>query len=97
MTVFAVQYTYDDRAQRRDEVRPAHRAYLARLLDLGSLLASGPFGDDGPAGALLVVSAESGDEVADLLDADPFVREGLVAHRVVRAWTQVFGPWTPAA
>jgi uncharacterized protein len=95
MTVYAVQYTYDDRADRRDQVRPEHRAYLGRLHGEGTLLASGPFADDGAPGALLVVAAGSVQDVDAVLDADPFVQEGLVSGRVVREWTQVFGPWTP--
>ena len=95
MTVYAVQYTYDDRSSRRDEVRPEHRGYLGRLHEEGTLLASGPFADDGAAGALLVLAAAAAQEVDALLDADPFVREGLVQARTVREWTQVFGPWTP--
>ena len=95
MTVFAVHYTYDDRTGRRDEVRPEHRAYLGRLQEEGTLLASGPYADDGVPGALLVMSAGSAGEIDQALDTDPFVREGLVAARVVREWTQVFGPWVP--
>jgi uncharacterized protein YciI len=93
MTVFAVQYRYDDRTERRDEVRPEHRAFLADRLADGSLLASGPYAGDGAPGALLIVSAGSAAEVDQLLDADPFVREGIVADRAVREWTPVFGPW----
>jgi len=95
MSVFAVHYTYDDRTDRRDEVRPEHRAYLGRLLAEGAMLASGPYADDGAPGALLVFSAESAEEVDRLLEDDPFVRAGLVSERVVREWTQVFGPWVP--
>lgn len=95
MTTFAVQYTYDDRDARRDEVRPAHRAFLAGLFDAGSLLASGPLADDGGvSGALLIIVADSDERAADLLDDDPFVRDGLIAARVIRAWTPVYGPWT---
>ncbi|MGV8968466.1 MAG: YciI family protein [Cellulomonas sp.] len=95
MTTFAVQYTYDDRDARRDEVRPAHRAFLEGLLEAGSLLASGPFADDGGApGALLIVAADSDQGAADLLDDDPFARDGLLAARVIRAWIPVYGPWT---
>jgi len=95
MTVFAVQYTYDERAGRRDEVRPVHRAFLADLHRAGSLLASGPLADDdGAPGALLVVTAASATLAAALLDDDPFAREGLIASRVIRGWTQVYGPWT---
>jgi len=95
MTTFAVQYTYDDRAARLDEVRPEHRAFLAGLYAAGSLLASGPLADDGGApGALLIVAAASDLQAAELLDADPFARDGLIAARVIRAWVQVYGPWT---
>ncbi|QTE31124.1 YciI family protein [Pengzhenrongella sicca] len=96
MTVYAVRYTYDARSNRRDEVRPEHRAFLAELHAAGTLLASGPLGDadDGTPGALLIVAAASAEAVAAVLDADPFAREGLVAAREVRAWTQVYGPWT---
>jgi uncharacterized protein len=93
MTVYAVQYAYTDDTARRDEVRPEHRAYLASLLDEGTLLASGPW-TDGAAGALLLVSAGSAAEVERLLDADPFTREGVVADRTVREWNPVFGPWS---
>ncbi|RYV50888.1 YciI family protein [Pengzhenrongella frigida] len=95
MTTFAVQYTYDDRADRRDEVRPAHRAFLAGLYGTGALLASGPLADDdGAPGALLIVAATSDQEAAELLDADPFAHDGLIAARVIRGWVQVYGPWT---
>jgi uncharacterized protein len=92
MTVFAVQYAYDDRTALRDEVRPEHRRYLAGLLDAGSLLASGPWSDGDP-GALLLMRADSAAEVERLLDDDPFTRAGLVATRTLREWTPVFGPW----
>ena len=94
MPVFAVRYTYSDRADRRDEVRPEHRAFLATLHG-NALLASGPFDDDGAPGALLILTAESADDVAAVLDADPFARAGLITEREIRPWTQVYGPWTP--
>ena len=93
MTLFAVQYIYDEQARRRDKVRPEHRAFLSILLDQGALLASGPLADDGAPGALLIMSAASSGEVAALLDDDPFNREGLIKARVIRQWTPVFGPW----
>ena len=94
MTVFAVQYTYDARASRRDEVRPEHRAFLARLYEDAALLASGPLADDGEPGALLIITAASHEAAADLLDVDPFARENLIAARKIRPWTQVYGPWS---
>lgn len=95
--VFAVLYTYTQDTATRDEVRPAHRAFLADLLERGTLLASGPWApaegrDDG---ALLVVTAPDETAVAALLDEDPFRKAGVVAEREVRAWVQVMGPWAP--
>jgi uncharacterized protein YciI len=53
---------------------------------------SGPYGS-GPAGALLLVRAESPDAVEAVLDEDPFATSGLIADRTMRPWTPVFGPW----
>ncbi|WP_348525510.1 hypothetical protein [Litorihabitans aurantiacus] len=36
MPVFAVEYTYDARADERAAVRPAHREFLAGLLERGT-------------------------------------------------------------
>ncbi|HEY3437312.1 MAG TPA: YciI family protein [Actinotalea sp.] len=100
MPTFAVQYTYDDRSTERDEIRPAHRRFLATLLDAGTLLASGPY--TGPSvgsqqteaeGALLLLSADSTEAVQAVLDEDPFAHAGLVAERSIRPWSPVFGPW----
>lgn len=93
MPTFAVEYVYDHDSERRDAVRPRHRAFLAELLDQGHLLASGPFTDTDRPGALLIVSAPDAIAVAGLLDEDPFARESLIAERRITAWVQVFGPW----
>lgn len=91
MTTYAVRYTYDERSDVRDAVRPEHRAYLADLLERGALHVSGPFADEGEAGALLIFEAPDADELGTLLEADPFAREGLVARTDVRAWTIAVG------
>ncbi|HQY33262.1 YciI family protein [Actinotalea sp.] len=92
MTTFAVEYRYDDRADERDEVRPAHRAFLGGLLADGTLLASGPY-TDGAAGALLLVVAPDATAAVALLDTDPFWTAGLVADRTVRGWEPVLRVW----
>ncbi|WP_029287421.1 YciI family protein [Cellulomonas sp. HZM] len=92
MSTYAVRYTYDERVDVRDAVRPAHRAYLAELADRGLLLGSGPWADE-PAGALLVLEAADEAAIDALLDDDPFQREGLVAATDVRPWSIVIGPW----
>jgi len=96
MPTYAVRYTYDERADVRDVVRPEHRAYLTGLADQGAVLGSGPFADDDAPGALLVFRADDEDALDALLAADPFAREGLVARTEVRAWDVVIGPWSHA-
>lgn len=93
MSIFAVRYTYDERTEVRDTVRPEHRAWLAGQADAGVLLGSGPFTDGAP-GALLVLRADDEDALRAVLAQDPFAREGLVAGTDVRGWDVVLGPWS---
>ncbi|QGQ19223.1 hypothetical protein GC089_08275 [Cellulomonas sp. JZ18] len=97
MTLFAVRYTYDDRSDVRDAVRPEHRGWLAELADRGVLLGSGPFADEAEPGALLVFRADDEASLRGLLADDPFAREGLVAVTEVRTWNLVLGPWAAGA
>ncbi|WP_454048819.1 YciI family protein [Cellulomonas sp. Marseille-Q8402] len=92
MPTYAVQYTYDQRHELRDEVRPEHRDYLRGLADRGLLLGSGPYADGDP-GALLVFTAVDTAALEVLLADDPFARHGLVADVRIREWTLVLGPW----
>ncbi|WP_129337173.1 YciI family protein [Cellulomonas endophytica] len=94
MPIYAVQYTYDERTDVRDEVRPEHRAWLRDLADAGGVLGSGPFVDGDPAGALLVLRADDRDLLDELLRQDPFHRHGVVARTDVREWTPIIGPWS---
>lgn len=92
MATFAVRYTYDQRADLQDEVRPEHRAYLQGLAERGLLHGSGPFTDGAP-GALLVFEAADRAVLAGLLADDPFARAGVIAEVEVRDWKLVLGPW----
>lgn len=92
MPTFAVRYTYDQRTDLRDQVRPEHRAYLGELADRGLLLGSGPFADGDP-GAQLVLDVTDRTALEVLLADDPFARHGLVADVEIREWTLVLGPW----
>ncbi|MBF0687463.1 MAG: hypothetical protein IR158_06805 [Cellulomonas sp.] len=96
MSTYAVRYTYDERAEVRDAVRPEHRAWLAELGTAGVLLGSGPF-TDGEPGALLVLQAPDESALRAVLAQDPFAREGLVAATEVRGWNVVLGPWAASA
>ena len=92
MPVFAVQYSYVDNPDVVTEHRPAHRDFLRDLLDRGIVLAAGAY-TDGPAGALLVFRGDTEQDIADLLEADPFQQLGLVQDCQIRAWGQAMGPW----
>ena len=92
MPVFAVHYTYVDNPEVVTEHRPAHRDFLRDLLDKGIVLAAGAY-TDGPAGALLVFRGDSEQEIATLLQSDPFQQLGLVSDCRIRAWGQPMGPW----
>jgi uncharacterized protein YciI len=90
MGTFAVTYTYGPGTEaERDVYRPEHKQFLADLHEAGRLHVSGPV--DGGVGALLVLEGESRDEIAALLDGDPFHRHGLIGDRTVREWAIVFG------
>ena len=94
MPVFAVHYQYlDDSVAGRNDHRVAHRAFLDTLTGPVKILASGPYVDDEPAGALLIIDAGSAADIGTALDADPFAVEGFIAARQVRSWSQFRGPW----
>lgn len=91
MGVFAVTYSYPSDSDELGLIRPAHRAWLAEQLDAGRLLASGPMVDT--PNALLIWRADSVEELATLLNDDPFDVAGLILERTIAEWNPVFGPW----
>lgn len=93
MSVFAVHYTYTDDTAARDEIRPAHRAFLGDLADTGTVVLSGPLAaaEGRPDAALIVVRAADADEVRARLSEDPFQINGIVAQVEVRGWNPVLG------
>ena len=91
MGVFAVTYSYPSASDQLGLIRPAHRAWLAEQLDAGRLLASGPMVDT--PNALLIWRADSVEELATLLNDDPFDVAGLILERTIAEWNPVFGPW----
>lgn len=91
MPYFATTYTYiPDSTAARDATRPAHRDYLAEVTERGGLLLSGPHVGGEPA-ALLVFEAATVSDARTLIEADPFVLQGLVAEITVREWQPVSG------
>jgi uncharacterized protein YciI len=92
MAIFAVTYTYDASAESLNDIRPTHREFLAKLLEEGVLLASGPMVDTN--GALLILRSDSVEEVSHLLNTDPFDIAGFIGERTITEWNPVFGPWS---
>ncbi|MEN9342860.1 MAG: hypothetical protein RIR24_447 [Actinomycetota bacterium] len=92
MAIFAVTYLYSAEPDELNLIRPSHRAWLAKRLEDGSLLASGPMVDNPT--ALLIWRAESLEALATLLNDDPFDIAGYIGERTITEWNPVFGPWS---
>ena len=65
-------------------VRARHRNYLADLARQGRLGLAGRSDDD--SGSVFLYGAETQEEPRELMDNDPYIREGVVADRTVRAF-----------
>lgn len=87
MALFAVNLEFSDDVQRRSEVRPTHREYLATLLKKGKLQQSGPFTDD--SGALLIYDVEDVAEAQELLSNDPYTPAGIIVGATIKEWNVV--------
>ena len=85
---FATSIEYLQDAAVVEAHRPAHRAYLTKLLDEGKLFASGPYADG--SGALIVYEADTQDEADALLKADPFHQAGVFLKWTMRPWKVIF-------
>lgn len=90
MSVFAVTYVYAD-ADTQALYRPEHRKYLTSKLEENSLIASGPFTSGETPGALLIFSAESENEIEEIIAKDPMNIGGAVLSYTIREWNPVLG------
>lgn len=91
MPTYAVTYVYNASDEHLEEIRPIHREWLSDRLTDGRLLASGPMVDSPT--ALLIWTADSAKNLAELLDQDPFDIAGIISERAIQEWNPVFGPW----
>ncbi|RAP58196.1 YciI family protein [Oleiagrimonas sp. MCCC 1A03011] len=89
---FILLYRYTDDVARQDAVRPAHLAHLRRLVDAGTLVASGPWGAGEVRGGLLIMHADDLAAVQTIAERDPFMIEGVVATHEIREWLPLLGP-----
>jgi len=88
VALFTVQIAYIEDADRVNAVRPTHREYLTSLLEAGKLHESGPFADG--TGALLVYDVADRAELDEVVAADPYTKNGIIASAEVREWNVVF-------
>ena len=92
MPIFAVTYLYTAPASQVAEIRPLHREWLSGLLEKKILLASGPMVDTPE--ALLIFRSDSAEDLAKLLDNDPFDISGCIGSRTIQSWNPVLGPFS---
>jgi hypothetical protein len=88
---FAVEYVYTADTAKRDEVRPAHRAFLAEAQSRGELLVSGPWVNN--TGALLIFEVADEAALKALLEHDPFAEADLVSRVRINEFSPVLGSW----
>jgi uncharacterized protein len=67
-----------------DQVRQVHREYMAALVQQGRIGFAGRFADN--TGGLFLYRADSEEDLAALMDADPYYTQGATSHRTVRAF-----------
>jgi len=89
MALFALQLKFTD-PERRMEVRPAHREYLAELKEAGKLVTAGPFADQ--TGALLIYDVADEAELRDILAKDPYTTADVYEIITLAEWQTAF-PW----
>lgn len=61
-----------------------HAAFMDALFDKGMVVLGGPFADG--TGSMVIVEAESEQEVTDLIAHDPFVVHGIFALGSLKQW-----------
>lgn len=91
MNYFAITYFYAPDSQEIQRLRPEHREFLGELKDQGILVGSGPFQDE-KGGALIIVRLPEPSTVAivqDMMDNDPFYKEGALDGFEIREWHPV--------
>jgi uncharacterized protein len=69
----------------------AHLAFIDSLSDAGTVLVSGPFGDQGEKRGILIINLGDESEVRRLVDSDPLVKSGLLEYELHPWWTEKTG------
>ena len=80
----------DDYMDRRPPLREEHLGLANAAHERGELMLAGAFAEPADR-ALLVWATEDEDVVRRFVDADPYVRNGLVSSWSIRQWNVVVG------
>ncbi len=80
----------DDYLERRGPLRDDHLALARAAHERGELVLAGALAEPADR-AVLVFRADDRSVAEGFATADPYVREALVTHWVVRPWTVVIG------
>ena len=78
--MFIVDLTYQASLEAVDALLEEHRAYLGEQYAAGVFLASGPKAPR--TGGVILARAESLEALQEILEQDPFHREGVARYRV---------------
>lgn len=83
----AIIYTYTDDVETRMATRAAHRDFLLAHpgLRIGGATEAG--------GGIIVIEADTAEEVESWIEDDPYNQAGLVASRTVTPWGVAIGSW----
>lgn len=84
--MFVVELAFDEGPE-RIAARPAHRKRLRDLHAAGVVVGAGPFSDE--SGALLIFDVASEEELAEIIDADPYYRTPGVTIVRRQRWSPV--------
>ena len=90
MAFFLVTMTHPDGDGWGTHVLP-HVAFLQSLIEAGKIKASGPVTGLGKRAGFIIMTAESREEVEQLIAQDPFAIEGLIDDLTILAWDPMFG------
>lgn len=90
MAFFLVTMTHPDGEGWGRHVLP-HVAFLKDMIAAGKVRASGPVKGLGKRAGFIIVTADSREEVEQMIAEDPFAVEGLIDELTILDWDPMFG------
>ena len=90
MSIYIVRMEHPDGDGWGKHVVP-HVLYLKNLIKEGKLLASGPLKGTKLRAGFLIMVGDSREEIAAMVEADPFATEGLICGLTIEQWDPLFG------